>query len=52
MASRAEAAQGGEGPRDGGFELVLRGERRVRLGADFDAGSLRRLVAVLESLPC
>ena len=34
------------------FEVVLRGDRKVRLGARFDAESLRRLVWVLESVPC
>ena|SRR5215208_2212294 len=34
------------------FEVVVRGGRRVRLGRQFDAEGLRRLVAVLESLPC
>jgi len=33
-------------------EVVLRGERRLRVGPGFDEGALRRLVAVLESLPC
>jgi len=33
-------------------EVVLRGGRRLEVGADFDAEALRRLVALLESLPC
>ena len=33
-------------------EVVLRGGRRLEVGADFDEGALRRLVALLESLPC
>jgi transposase-like protein len=33
-------------------EVVLRGERRVRVGPDFDEGALRPLVALLESLAC
>ena len=41
-----------EGLGAGEFELVLRGDRRVRLSADFDAAGLRRLVTVVESLPC
>ncbi len=35
-----------------GIEVVLRGERRVRVGAGFDEATLLRLVAVLESVPC
>ena len=34
------------------FEVVLGGGRRVRLGPQFDAEGLRRLLSVLESLPC
>jgi len=34
------------------FEVVLGGGRRVRLGPQFDAEGLRRLLTVLESLPC
>jgi len=33
-------------------EVVLRGGHRFRVGPDFDEGALRRLVALLESLPC
>ena len=33
-------------------EVVLRGGRRLEVGADFDAEALRQLVALLESLPC
>jgi transposase-like protein len=33
-------------------EVVLRGGRRLQGGADFDEAELRRLVALLESLPC
>jgi transposase-like protein len=33
-------------------EVVLRGGRRLQVGADFDEGALRRLVGLLESLPC
>ena len=33
-------------------EVVLRDGRRLEVGADFDEGALRRLVALLESLPC
>jgi transposase-like protein len=33
-------------------EVVLRGGRRLEVGADFDEGALRHLVALLESLPC
>jgi transposase len=43
---------GGEGVAAGGFlELVLAGGRRVRVPADFDAATLRRLLAVLEEQP-
>ena len=35
-----------------GFEVVVGSRRRVRLGPQFDAEGLRRLLAVLESLPC
>lgn len=35
-----------------GFEVVLESRRRVRLGPEFDAEGLRRLLAVLETLPC
>ena len=33
-------------------EVVLRGGRRLQVGADFDEEALRRLVGLLESLPC
>lgn len=33
-------------------EVVLRGGRRLEVGTDFDEEELRRLVALLESLPC
>ena len=35
-----------------GFEVALDGGWRVRLGPQFDADGLRRLIGVLESLPC
>jgi hypothetical protein len=35
-----------------GFEVVLASRRRVRLGPQFDAEGLRRLLVVLEGLPC
>lgn len=35
-----------------GVELVLAGERRICLAPGFDEDTLRRAVAVLESLPC
>jgi hypothetical protein len=35
-----------------GFEVALDGGWRVRLGPQFDAEGLRRLLGVLESLPC
>lgn len=35
-----------------GFEVFLDGGWRVRLGPHFDAEGLRRLLGVLESLPC
>jgi transposase-like protein len=33
-------------------EVVVRGGRRLQVGTDFDETELRRLVALLESLPC
>lgn len=33
-------------------EVVLRGERRLRVEPGFDEETLRRLVGLLESLPC
>ena len=33
-------------------EVVLQGGRRLRVGAGFDEDTLRRLVTLLESLPC
>lgn len=35
-----------------GFEVALEGGWRVRLGPQFDPEGLRRLIGVLESLPC
>ena len=35
-----------------GVELVLSGERRLRLSPNFDVETLQRAVAALESLPC
>ena len=35
-----------------GFEVALDGGWRVRLGPQFDAEGLRRLIGVLGSLPC
>lgn len=35
--------------RSDGIELVLRGERRLRIGSDFDAATLTRLVHALEA---
>lgn len=35
-------------PRDGRFEVRLRGGRRVYIASDFDADGLRRLLSVLE----
>lgn len=34
------------------FEVILRGERRIRLGASFDDHALAKLIGVLESTPC
>jgi transposase-like protein len=34
------------------FEVLVRGGRTIRLDPCFDAAGLRRLVEVLESLPC
>jgi hypothetical protein len=36
----------------GRFEVMVRGGRTIRLDSYFDATGLRRLVEVLESLPC
>jgi transposase-like protein len=33
-------------------EVVLQGGRRLRVGSGFDEETLRRLVVLLESLPC
>ncbi len=38
--------------RNGLLEVVLRGERRIQIGSDFDAGTLERLAALLERWPC
>jgi transposase len=35
-----------------GIDLLLPGQRTVRVSADFDAATLRRLLAVLEEQPC
>jgi hypothetical protein len=35
-----------------GFEVVLRSGRVVRVGAGFDAGELRRLLAVVDEASC
>ena len=35
-----------------GIEVVLLSERRLVLGAGFDEETLRRVVSVLESVPC
>jgi len=40
------------GSASSGVELVVPGERRLRLARDFDAETLRRAVSVLESLSC
>lgn len=34
------------------FELALTNGRRVTVAAGFDAGDLRRLLAIAEALPC
>ena len=39
-------------PSESMAEVVVRGGRRLQVGADFDEEELRRLVALLESLPC
>jgi transposase-like protein len=36
----------------GGLDLVLPGQRTLRVGPGFDAATLRRLLAVLEETPC
>lgn len=50
--SRLESSGRGEGLLGEGFEVVLAGGCRVRLGPHFDAEGLRRLLSVLESLSC
>ncbi len=41
------------GPREeSGIEVILGGARRLCVGPGFDEETLRRLVAVLESVPC
>ena len=35
-----------------GVEVVVSGERRIRVKPGFDEDTLRRAVAILESLPC
>ncbi len=32
------------------FEIILKNERRIRIGGDFDGDALRRLVTVLDSV--
>ena len=39
-------------PERTGIEVVLGAGRRIRIGAGFDAETLRRVVAVLEGRPC
>ena len=34
------------------IEVVVSGERRIRVGPGFDEGALGRVVTVLEALPC
>jgi hypothetical protein len=46
------AGLGGDGLVSGHFEVLVRGGRAIRLDPSFDAFGLRRLVEVLESLPC
>ena len=50
--SRPESSGRGEGLLGEGFEVVLARGCRVRLGPQFDAEGLRRLLSVLESLSC
>ena len=38
--------------RGGLVEVVLHGDRRLRVGPDFDAATLARVVETLERLPC
>ena len=49
---RLEGSGRGEELLGEGFEVVLAGRCRVRLGPHFDAAGLRRLLSVLESLSC
>jgi hypothetical protein len=49
------AAEPGEGDllsAGGAVEIVLPGERVIRVGAGFDAATLWRVLAVLEGRPC
>ena len=41
-----------DNPNGAPLEVVLRGDRRIRVGAQFDAAALEQLVAVLERVPC
>ncbi|MCZ7680261.1 MAG: hypothetical protein M5U28_21350 [Sandaracinaceae bacterium] len=47
-----DAAVQPRGAATSAMEVVLSGGRSVRLGADFDAAALSRLVTTLESMPC
>ena len=47
--SRDGAEPAREPEHDGRVEIVLRGDRRLRIGAQFDAATLTRLVRALEA---
>ena len=51
--SRVEPQRRSNGKqRQARFEVVLRGNRRLRFGADFDQEVLKELVRTLEAIPC
>ena len=48
----APAAANSDTDASAGLELLLVNGRRIRVGVDFDAATLQRLLAVLEDQPC
>ena len=52
--SAAQPPRQGQGPARavGALEVLVAGGRVVRVGSDFDAALLRRVVAALEEAPC
>jgi len=49
---RVKPTEAGRSGDADGIEIVVRGGRRVRVGAGFDAQALARVVSVLEGVPC